>query len=138
MKRIVIFDLDGCLSDDEWRRNLLPDFKVYHKGLSDDKPINVSFFRKTLKKSKANLVFLTARPRLYFLETELWIEQQLDVEYYRLIMRPFGNRQSSPEFKTSVVDQLASESDVWAIYDDREDVVSALIKAGHKAYVLKK
>jgi len=29
-KEIIVFDLDGTISDDRWRRHLIPDYDSYH------------------------------------------------------------------------------------------------------------
>lgn len=131
---IAIFDLDGCVSDDRWRRHLLPKnsgnvgWDEYHSYCWEDAPVNVELVVDHLDRSDS-IVFVTARPEQWRWITERWITERLMNEArrrfaYILFMRPNGDARRSPRLKVELVDEYGIEWENVVAYDDREDVLA--------------
>ena len=132
---MVIFDLDGCVSDDRWRLDLLPSaedvehkgcqaWDVYHLQAERDEPRNVGL----VEWFDGHLVFITARPDRFRAETVRWIGAHFKLnEAYTLLMRPDGNSDSSPVLKPKLFEDRFGDawSEVAFAYDDRPDVIAA-------------
>jgi hypothetical protein len=110
---IIIFDLDGCVSDDRRRRSMLPattinqtegelDYSYYHMGLSEDPVLPHAMARiQDAQNNAAFIFFITARPISLFKESSEWIERNLGLARdldYQLCMRPLGDTRPSPPF----------------------------------------
>lgn len=75
MRRIQIIDLDGCITDDRWRRQFIdpenPDpflrFHEYHKSCHLDDIANRHEIVEPL------FIILTARPTDYAPQTQMWL-----------------------------------------------------------------
>lgn len=151
MKGYVICDLDGCLSDDRWRRNLLPEgqgknaeaYDRYH-SLCDSDELVQSVFGDLMydafdeeDRQVALFVFVTARPDRhdYRAKTEYWLSQNfVDTTEYVLLMRPNQSVLPSPITKINLLntffagehcDPIDGWSKVISAYDDRLDVLEA-------------
>ena len=81
----AVFDLDGCLSDDEWRVGQMRDARDwdnYHRGMELDKPMNVEVFDR-MRLSGHRLLFVTARPEAFRSETvygrSIWQLDRIEV-----------------------------------------------------------
>lgn len=131
MKKYTIFDLDGCLSDDEHRRPLLPqhthakpsEYDAYNDKCSMDAPMNQQHWvRATL----ATLpMIITARPSSCNPETQDWIHEWFGGNF-SLRMRPQGNLMPSPELKVMLLNNAGVQPhEVAEAYDDRADVLAA-------------
>lgn len=146
MKSCVIFDLDGCLSDDRWRRwrrglkpiyELAPpaayDYDTYHRASDRDIAMNVHFFKKMTE--GALPVFITSRPPQFREKTEAWIRKNLDCGNFLIYMR--ASAETSPAFKAKVAKELLERFHVAAAFDDRKDVLKAYSELGiSPCYVL--
>lgn len=132
---LVIFDLDGCISNDHWRRSLIPDWSAYHAGLTADKVANEQVVWRHASEG-AHLLFITARPERYSNQTLDWLTENLGVlESFSLLMRPEGDKRTSPELKVALFEQWAADENVgWenvvAAYDDRQDVLDSYERSG--------
>lgn len=152
-REIVICDLDGCLSDDRWRRCLLPmpgaSYDNYHvHGCSDCAVDNVLIdVLHDLRESndadcpqKRHLLIVTSRPEKFKAQTDLWLQQVLPGIDYTLLMRPEMCGMHSPELKMHLIGKWLEvhvtpnldefeAADPWlciaAAYDDRQDVLDA-------------
>jgi hypothetical protein len=125
--RLVVFDLDNCLSNDEWRIPTI-DFKAttpdarwseYHAMCHADHPANVETFRNATY--NAIPVFITMRPEACAKATTDWIERNLAPSNYGLIMRGDDDHRSSVDIKRDAV--LSLPSLPVAAFDDRPDIV---------------
>lgn len=130
----VIFDLDGCLSDDSKRKHLLPkapssssDYDAYNGLGLNDSAINSDLWHA----AAGHIRFvITARPEKYRDQTAAWINANLGCPFL-LCMRPEGNLQSSPDLKRDILLSRVQDVDqVVAAYDDRADVLRAYRSAG--------
>lgn len=146
MKDYVIFDLDGCLADDEWRRHYLPPegttdpgkYADYHRRCTFDSPMNLALFKRM--SSGIMPIFVTARSTAYEALTRHWIETVLGCPDYLLRMRHESSRFNSPDFKSEVAKRfLDIGGNIVAAFDDRIDVLEAYFALGIKtAYQLNK
>jgi len=157
MKRlpdIAIFDLDGCLFDDEHRLPLInmslegdARYEAYHADQHVDLVLEagVSYLKKAAEQNLL-VVFLTARPIKYF-EVTL---SKLGRHFHKLLdgrfplhMRPDGDKRTSVEFKRSKVREIIAKAkdegrEVVVAFDDRQDVVDMYREEGVPAWVLDK
>jgi len=125
--KYAIFDLDGCISDDRWRRDLMQKVKWddYHKCLSEDGPINMDIVADCVERG-LQILFVTARPNKYRNITNEWLIEHLPISYERwsLYMRPDGNEMKSPELKKHLIDNSGiGWTNIAEAYDDRADVL---------------
>lgn len=149
----VIFDLDGCLSDDRHRRHLLPgkdaryhyhkvgyDYGPYHLRCNLDPVVErgLSRFSACVQAygGADNILFVTGRPESVRAKTEKWIARELGCPVPasdRLLMRPDGDETSAAELKVDLlVDFGYAGNDFDLAFDDRQDVLAAYRDFGIK------
>lgn len=136
MKEIVIFDIDGCLADDRWRRDkILPgNWDAYHAGIPADQLYEPAAqeLRRHLSEGRG-VAYVTARPESARAATLAWLERNgLPHDTLMLFMRPDGDVTPSPELKVRIVSELHMNLQpldlalsVVVAYDDRRDVLDA-------------
>jgi len=128
--KYVIFDLDGCLSDDRWRRKLIDRerlfFTAYHDACTKDEPINKRYVHEAVLKGY-QLVIVTGRPISYLRQTEEWLKKHFRSFPFgfKILMRPEGNHDPAPALKTFLISQNLKWTDIVMAYDDRQDVLDA-------------
>jgi len=130
----TVFDLDGCVSDDRWRREFLErgEYDEYHDRAHRDEPINQDYVRRA-----SHCCFVTARPEAYRRDTLLWIDEHLQPKAYRLFMRPNDDMRTSPALKPWMLAQHGIDTtDVLVAYDNRQDVIDAYRRLGYNAQLL--
>lgn len=152
LKKWVIFDLDNCLADDEWRLKLIDwsqtdtdkRYADYHAHCGADKAGNLHLLAEYRNRSYG-IVFMTARPCSVELQTRQWIENVLllDRQHYSLLMRNGGDRRSSVDVKAEQLDWLLDPNchygprctnDILCAYDDRQDICDMYIARGIEAH----
>lgn len=141
MKEVVIFDIDGCLADDRWRRGkILPgNWDAYHAGIPADQLHEPAAqeLRNHLSEGR-EVAYVTARPESARAATLAWLERNgLPHDTLMLFMRPDGDVTPSPELKVRIVSELHMHLQlldlapldlaltVVVAYDDRRDVLDA-------------
>lgn len=136
---IAVFDLDGTLSNDKWRRHRIKKgWDEYHLMLSADNPMNAHLTEKHIDAGD-RIVIVTARPEKYRSATTEWLNKHLlgQAGQYQLLMRPEGNQMSSPELKIQLLYSAGiAAPDVGIAYDDRADVLAELSRWGVQTTVL--
>jgi len=162
--KLVVFDIDGCLSDDTTRRHLLPakdggiphsDYDLYNGLMGMDFPIERAV--RTAKRvvelygsPDLKILFLTARPVAYRDVTEKWLYkhaisgmQAAGLFGFDVYMRPEGDLRTSPDLKINLLSEyieahttFGREVDLIAAYDDRTDVLNAYRDKGITCYRL--
>lgn len=140
---MVIFDLDNCLADDEWRipfinKKATNNFDVWHKYHSlsfVDELKNFDIYHNHHYTNEEKVAILTARPEFYRHITEFWLKQR-GIPYNYLMMRT--NDFPSWKLKLEMLSKLISvdKEEISALYDDRQDVVESYIKAGYPGVLL--
>lgn len=139
-----IIDLDGCISDDRWRRKLIgidrnseaPDdvFAAYHARCGDDLPCDLVIDTLRLRE-RDNYIIVTGRPEIVRPQTEAWLKRHR-LRPIDIIMRD-GPDLSTVEFKKKAALTLQSIGyDIDSAYDDREDVVEAYRSLGIRSRVI--
>lgn len=131
---LAIFDIDGCISDDSWRQYLIPegaseenDWDEYHEHSLNDRSINREVLLQHIR-DEFQILFITARPERYRKLTMIWLEKHFQIMPREgwLLMRPEGNKQTSPELKVGLFERSPFQwSEVTHAYDDRGDVLQA-------------
>jgi hypothetical protein len=159
MTGFVICDLDGCLSDDRWRRHLLPDendrtpeaYDRYHLRCAGDMihekclaSVRQVLFGSFGVSQYSELLIVTARPDRGHIRrsTTLWLRMFIPNIHYTLLMRPGDSQEHSRDLKPRLLREyffsigLAAElgwRQIVAAYDDRQDILDAYpIEEGRK------
>lgn len=121
---IAIVDLDGTISDDRHRAHLKGDWDAYNALCESDPVMNRYIIDDNLAAGRT-IVILTARPQNYNAITRAWLNKHWpgDAEHFWVVMRPEGDRRSSPELKVERFEHHALRwEDVREVWDDRKDV----------------
>lgn len=134
MRKIQLVDLDGCISDDRWRRELIREegdpfdrFHAYHLGLHRDAAVNLHEIDPDL-----DVVVVTARPCLYAEMTLDWLREVAGIQPRYILHRNNHDHRPSVEVKREQVGWLFSYNlnynvnpeDIAAAIDDREDIIN--------------
>ena len=150
-KAFVIFDIDGCVMDDEYRLPLIkpegePDrWTAYHAAIPHDLPLPVG--RAKLQdeiRSESGIIFITARPEYTRAATiESFAKNIPELGSYFLFMREdCDDHTPSPELKVGILEKiktaLNSRQRIKFAYDDRRDVCEAYTRQGILSFVLDK
>ena len=135
---MIVFDLDGTLSNHHWRYALhiaggKRDYDAYHAVLGMDSPIPwmVGVFWAMRNSSGALVEFWTGRPEQYRAATEGWITEFLfngnsawlrkGLFHTNLRMRPDGDSRPNAELKRDWVRLCAKEGKpVRLAFEDME------------------
>lgn len=138
----VIFDLDGCISDDEWRLPMILKsgknrWDEYHANACRDQPMNVNALQHHIDQGD-RILFVTARPEEYRSNTWSWILRHFGEQGdWILLMRPDDDESPSPELKPWLLDKYNYKpEDIIAAYDDRWDVLESYRSWGIPVTVL--
>src|SRR3954468_804247 len=111
MSRYAIFDLDNCISNDEWRlphiRFDLPDnvdekWAKYHQLCGGDNAEKLHLVRAAQDR-ELKLAFVTMRPEAVRAATIQWLERKVTQGPYLLLMRPDGDHRPSVQLKRDAV-----------------------------------
>ena len=150
MMTYTVFDLDGCLSDDSWRLPLIghhpnaedhDGYDEYQSSLHLDKFVNKHHVDRAIERGDT-IIIVTARPERYRDETSKWLIKN-NIPYYKLYMRREGDKDKSPEVKKKAIANFIKShfvpiENIYAVYDDREDVIEAYKELGiQRAYLLR-
>lgn len=149
---IAVFDIDGCISDDVWRRGRIPEgasqcaeYDHYHAGCGDDATLVAGGTRLQQHIDNGDfIIFATARPFKVAELTINWLRSRFDIEPqqdFMVLMRKDADNRSAVEVKREMlgyVQTYAKESgrQVIAAYDDRLDIIEMYTEAGWPASIL--
>ena len=129
MKNIVIFDLDGTLSDATERRRHLaatpPDWNSFYEELEQDPPIVpiADLYRSLCRDESYTVVILTGRPERYRSHTERWLETH-KLPQRPIYFRPDDDNGHDLDVKKRVYHALTANGDKVAfVVEDRNSVV---------------
>ena len=134
-KKIVIFDLDGTLADITTRRALAidttngkMDWDVFFdpKNIDLDQPNTpVIKMAQMLKSQGFMIVIFSGRSKATYRTTRQWLFQN-DVPFDMLQMRPtddYHHYMKDSDLKQHWLDDLQIKNDIFAVFDDRQQVV---------------
>lgn len=143
---IAIFDLDGCVFDDEWRMNLIkpvghPDrFGEYHRALTKDATIEHGAKRLNHHlRCGDGIAFITARPEAVRQQTvdviRACFNMAFPTEQVKLFMRGddeegIGSVHLKQRMLWAVAAERRERQGIVAAYDDRPDVVQMYLQNG--------
>lgn len=125
--QVVIFDLDGVLSDAAGRQHLLErprrDWQAFFEAVGDDPVIEEVGTLLHALDDRFSIVLLTARPLRIQAHTVDWLTRN-ELRWDLLVMRDAGNYDMAFDFKGRTVEELrAAELDpVLAFEDDQRNV----------------
>ena len=134
MNKIVIFDLDGTLALIDKRRaistkdNGKMDWDVFFNpdNISLDVPNTpVIKMAQMLDSQGFNIVILSGRSKVSYRTTRQWLFQN-DVPFDDLHMRPTSDDwhyMKDSDLKQIWLDTVVDKDDVFAVFDDRQQVV---------------
>lgn len=151
--RIAVFNIDGCISDDRWRRARVPEgankpehFDAYHAGASDDPPLQ--YGAAILSNHIANgdfIVFATGRKMAMADLTAKWIIDHFRIaphEDFVILLRADNDERAVVDVKRDFANFLIQtfapqrEKKIIAAYDNRRDVVDMYNAAGIESTIL--
>ena len=124
---VVVFDLDGVLSDARDRQHLLdppwPDWRSFFEAAGDDPVIEEVGTLLAAIDSRYPIVLLTARPLRIQPQTLGWLDRN-NLRWDLLVMRDMGDYDAAREFKERTAHELraAAIDPVLAFEDDRRNV----------------
>lgn len=142
-KRVVIFDIDGTLSDASKRLHHLhptepgqkKNWKAFFDGIKDDAPIpHIIALNNMYWDSGYTVVLLTGRPTNLRVDTLEWLIKH-GVKTEALLMRLTNDRGKDSDVKPRVLLEWLQDNDftlddVEAIYEDRVHVAEAFRELG--------
>jgi phosphoglycolate phosphatase-like HAD superfamily hydrolase len=128
-KDLVIFDLDGTLTDNSHRQKYVlgkqKDWGSFFEAQPLDRPkLNiVRLFQSLEISNQFKLMIVTARPERYRAVTEAWLSKH-DIFPERVIMRKDGDRRADDIVKREILYTLKEEEfAIVFVVDDRKSVV---------------
>ena len=140
MKKTVIFDLDGTLALIDKRRAIATkdgkmDWDVFfdRDNIKLDVPNTpVIKMAQMLKSQGFDIVIFSGRSKVSYRTTRQWLIQN-DVPFDMLQMRPtddYHHYMKDSDLKQMWLDTLIDKDDVFAVFDDRNQVVDMWRKNG--------
>ena len=124
---VVIFDLDGVISDASHRQHYLQgkekDWNGFFSACTEDPPIISGIKLISLLRKSHKTIILTARPYSIQSETIDWLKKY-EVVWDALIMRSNDDHQQSPKMKLSALNQIrdAGYTPILAFDDDPRNI----------------
>ena len=139
----AVFDLDGTLSDERWRRvkiNMsLPNPKAryhsYHCAAEEDNLMNEHYVAQAIANGH-RIIFATARPALHTELTDRWLQRHFPGLSYLLFMRAEDSVSISPVVKLGMMREISETHEIVIVYDDRADVLDKLNSHNFNAQAL--
>lgn len=142
IKRCVVIDLDGVISNASARQPLLDeDWAAYHAALSQDPPIEPTLsVIKGLSNAGYDILVCTGRPARYDKPTLEWLNKY-EVPAVELLMRPDNDYRSEAEVKVALLtDYFGSleeaKANVLVGFETKDKTVEALRNAGFQIWSL--
>ena len=140
MKKAIIFDIDGTLSNNQHRQHYLTgdkkDWDGFYSEMDKDTPnepiiflINMIIASKIAWRIDDIALFIfTGRPEKYRKKTEEWLKRFLNTHDYHFLyslhMRKDGDHRPDYKIKQEMLDKIKSDGyEVFFTVDDRKQVV---------------
>ena len=126
--KLQIVDLDGCISDDRWRRHLIlpapvqnnSHFEEYHRLGHADNSVNLHEIVPEVP-----IVIITTRPLTYYTATLRWVVAAIQSQPHAIIMRNPNDHRPSLEIKREQVQWLWDPNMVYGA-DGPHEIISAI------------
>lgn len=107
MADITIIDMDGCISDDRWRKHFIDrankQWDDYHRLALLDSPINLDI---ALPYMRGNYAICTGRPELWRDRLVTWLKRNSLPVSPHILMRPDNDFRSAVELKREMLAKL--------------------------------
>lgn len=126
-RNVIIFDIDGTLSDCAHRQHFLAgkqkDWKSFFEHAEHDRPIGeIAELLNTLHASrKFRIILCTGRGEEMRELTEAWLEKN-QIPYESLMMRPEKDLRQDATVKKEMLDVIGADKVLFAV-DDRQQAV---------------
>jgi len=140
-KKVIIWDIDGTISDTTWRLPLIKQKpKNWPKFMADsinDNPIApTEYIYKSLANEPDNvMIVMTARSENEREITEKWLDKNLFV-HAEMFMRKAGDSRPDWQAKLELIDQIeAKYGPIFMAFEDRPNVLTNVYHA-RKIFVL--
>lgn len=134
MKKAVISDLDGTISDRRHRLHYLEgkkDWQSFFESLINDPPIVRTIEQiEELIYEGAELVLVTGRPEQYRRSSEEWIKNNTPFDKYQLYMRKDKDFRKDVIIKKEMLDQIRENYELEIIFEDQAEIVEMWISEG--------
>lgn len=136
--KTIICDIDGTISDSEWRSHLARNkaWAEFHAFSVKDKPIKPIVEMVSVLSWEASIVLLTGRTEAYRQTTMNWLrDNELAPFIDGLLMRPNNDFSSDIDFKLKSLESYFGDKErvlekVWMVIDDRDSVVKGMREYG--------
>jgi predicted kinase len=145
----ILVDMDGTLSNCDWRRKLYlegeregpgteqikqgkKDWEKFFESAGDDEPNYIVLQWVLQLQHDYDIIIVTGRFEKYYGITNQWLERY-NVKYRRIFMRKIGDYRADWESKQEMLSHLPKERIVFAI-DDRPRVIQMWRANGIKVY----
>jgi phosphoglycolate phosphatase-like HAD superfamily hydrolase len=135
MSRIIVFDIDGTLSNLHHRRHLVEakpkDWKAFNDGMALDEPHDdVTDLLLLFKSKDYKIVLCTGRDADYRQVTETWLNKH-GIPFDAIYMRTAKDRRDDSIIKVELLAEIRRDfGEPWLWFDDRNRVVDAVRAAG--------
>lgn len=129
LDKLVVVDIDGTVADGEHRQHHLKgdkkDWKSYFDLMSGDAPRMDVYEQavKEAKKSGAKILFVSARPDNYRVQTIEWLNKHDMTDSVGLLMRNAGDKRPDTEVKSDIYKRYLQQYEVVKVFDDRPSVI---------------
>ena len=133
--RIIVFDIDGTLSNLMHRRHLVEtkpkDWKAFNDGMANDEPHDdVTDLLKMFASNGYLIVLCTGRDADYRQTTIDWLDKH-GIPHDALYMRTSKDRRDDSIIKVELLAEIRKDfGEPWLWFDDRNRVVDAVRAAG--------
>ena len=136
MKKALLSDIDGTISDRTHRLHYLDDKKDWVSFFNNskfDKPIIYIIDQiENLLPFYDTLIFLTGRPDNYESITREWLDTNTNFKDYRLMMRKEKDYRDDVIIKKEMLDLVRQNYSVEIIFEDQKKLCTMWKKEGLK------
>ncbi|OAJ33298.1 LNS2 (Lipin/Ned1/Smp2) [Piscirickettsiaceae bacterium NZ-RLO1] len=134
MKPIIIFDIDGTLSNTNHRKHLVKknNWGDFFSKMGDDTLIQpiASLYRTLYKTKEYDLIIISGRPERYKKLTEQWLIWN-EIPITHLYMRKTNDHRPDETIKEEILDNLLDQGrKIDLVIDDRKRVVDMWRRRG--------
>lgn len=140
-QKAIIVDLDGTLSNCEWRLQFVKEkpkqWGKFFRGIRKDEiilPVK-EYVENIVSSENAHLVFLTARPFNTCMDTLLWLDEHgYEDDKFSLYMRSDGDYRPDYVVKEEIyLDEIKDKYDIIVALDDKQEIRDMFEHHGVKA-----
>lgn len=126
---VIICDLDGTLCDCEHRKHFLQgekkDWTSFFNHLNDDylRGDILDKLMTEMRNTYSTIIFVSARPEDYRIDTIGWMYDNIPIENPILIMRESNDKRPDTEVKNDIYEKYLKNLNIVKVFDDRPSVI---------------